>query len=88
MGMNKGLLEFSRSEDEMERIKLILDLGSEHTNKEVEAMAERVRVIFAYRAELAQKILENKHNSDPEIDSVLVHMIEHYNEMVRDILAL
>lgn len=51
-------------------------------------MAERVRVIFAYRAELAQKIIENKHNSDPEIDSVLVHMIEHYNEMVRDILAL
>ncbi len=86
--MNSGLLDFRRSDEEMERIKLILDLGSEHTNKEVEAMAERVRIIFAYRAELAQKIIENKHEGDPEIDSLLVHMIEHYNEMVRDILAL
>ena len=88
MGANSGLLDFKRSDEEMERIKLIFELGAEHPKEKIEAMAERIRVVFAYRSEIAEKILENKHNGDPEIDSVLAHMIEHYNEIIRDLLAL
>ena len=88
MKANSGLLDFNRSDEEMERIKLIFELGAEHPKEKIEAMAERIRVVFAYRSEIAEKILENKHNGDPEIDSVLAHMIEHYNEIIRDLLAL
>ena len=51
-------------------------------------MTDRVRVLLAYRAEIAEKIIQNKHDSDPEIDAILARMIEHYNEMIRDLLAL
>ncbi len=51
-------------------------------------MADRIRVLFAYRAEIAEKIIQNKHDGDPEIDAILAHMIEHYNEIIRDLLAL
>ena len=88
MGMNSELLDFRRSDEEMERIKLIFELGAEHPKEKIEAMAERIRVIFAYRAEIAEKIIQNKHDSDPEIDAILAHMIEHYNEIIRDLLAL
>jgi hypothetical protein len=88
MGMNSELLDFRRSDEEMERIKLILVLGTENSSEKIQAMSGRVRVIFAYRAEIAEKIIQNKHDSDPEIDAILAHMIEHYNEIIRDLLAL
>ena len=88
MGANSGLLDFKRSDEEMERIKLIVALGNEHSSEKIQAMADRVRVIFAYRAEIAEKIIQNKHDSDPGIDAILAHMIEHYNEIIRDLLAL
>jgi len=88
MGMNSELLDFGRSDDEMERIKLIVALGNENSSGKIQAMADRIRVLFAYRAEIAEKIIQNKHDSDPEIDAILAHMIEHYNEIIRDLLAL
>jgi len=86
--MNSELLDFGRSDDEMERIKLIVALGNENSSGKIQAMADRIRVLFAYRAEIAEKIIQNKHDSDPEIDAILAHMIEHYNEIIRDLLAL
>ena len=51
-------------------------------------MTDRVRVLLAYRSEIAEKIIQNKHDSDPGIDAILAHMIEHYNEIIRDLLSL
>ena len=70
------------------KYKQAIELGKCDSTEERQKMTDRVSVLLKYRGSMAQQILENIDSEDKELLDLLKHMYEHYDDLIKQSLAL
>ena len=76
------------SEFEIEKYEYAVALGNCDNSEERTKLIERVEVLIKYRGNMAKQILDNIDSEDKELLDLLKHMYEHYDDLIKQSLAL
>lgn len=63
-------------------------LGKCDSEEERNKMIDRVSVLLKYRGSMAQQILDHINSQDKELLAMLEHMYNHYDDLIKQSLAL
>jgi ubiquinone biosynthesis protein COQ9 len=70
------------------KYKLAIELGSCDNAVERQKIIDRVSVLLKYRGSMAQQILDHINSEDKELIAMLEHMYNHYDDLIKQSLAL
>lgn len=70
------------------KYKHAAELGCCDSSEERTKLIERVEILIKYRGNMAKQILDNIDSEDKELLDLLKHMYEHYDDLIKQSLAL
>jgi hypothetical protein len=70
------------------KYKQAIELGKCDSADERQKMIDRVSVLLKYRGSMAQQILDHINLEDKELIAMLEHMYNHYDDLIKQSLAL
>ena len=76
------------NEFDIERYEYAVALGKCDNAVERQKIIDRVAVLLKYRGSMAQQILDHTNSEDKELMSMLEHMYTHYDDLIKQSLAL
>ena len=76
------------NEFDIERYEYAVVLGNCDNAVERQKIIDRVAVLLKYRGSMAQQILDHTNSEDKELMSMLEHMYTHYDDLIKQSLAL
>ena len=76
------------NEFDLEKYEYAVALGNCENSAERQRLIERVEVLIKYRGAMAQQILDNVDAGDVELLKLLEHMYTHYDDLIKQSLAL
>ena len=76
------------NEFDIERYEYTIALGKCDNAVERQKIIDRVSVLLKYRGSMAQQILDPNNSEDKELMSMLEHMYTHYDDLIKQSLAL
>ena len=76
------------NEFDIERYEYAVALGKCDNAVERQKIIDRVAVLLKYRGNTAQQILDNVDLGDTELLTMLEHMYTHYDDLIKQSLAL
>jgi len=76
------------NEFDIERYEYAIALGNCDNTVERQKIIDRVAVLLKYRGSMAQQILDPNNSEDKELMSMLEHMYTHYDDLIKQSLAL